>query len=233
MQGRRSQLSGAGTVTAPVHRREFPGASLHKPEQRLELMDKIVTTHDIFPHIRIVLGMIIGLGVARLLSGVARIIQHPKQYRLYSVHLAWVVAALLMLVHFWWWEFGLFQIGHWTFGTYLFLIGYAIVLFLICAMLFPDSMEDYSSYENYFYSRRAWLFGLLALAYALDVVDTFLKGKDHFAQFGHEYLFRTPVLITLCVIAALTDNRKFHTIFVLGTLVYQTTWILRLFDTIG
>lgn len=155
-------------------------------------MDKIVTTHDIFPHIRIVLGMIIGLGVARLLSGVARIIQHPKQYHLYSVHLAWVVAALLMLVHFWWWEFGLFQIGHWTFGTYLFLIGYAIVLFLICAMLFPDSMEDYSSYENYFYSRRAWLFGLLALAYALDVVDTFLKEKTTSPNSATSIFFERP-----------------------------------------
>lgn len=39
--------------------------------------------HDIFPHTRIVLGMVIGLGVTRLLSGLARIVQHPGQYRLY------------------------------------------------------------------------------------------------------------------------------------------------------
>ncbi|WP_375786409.1 hypothetical protein ACE10Z_01730 [Bradyrhizobium sp. Pha-3] len=196
-------------------------------------MDKIVTAHDIFPHIRIVLGMVVGLGVTRLLSGVARIVQHPKQYRVYPAHLAWVLVALLMLVHFWWWEFGLFKIEHWTFGTYLFLIGYAIVLFLICAMLFPDSMDGYRNYEEYFYSRRMWFFGLLALTYILDVVDTLLKGEAHFAQFGHEYVFRTPVLIVLSVVAVLTSNRRFHAIFVLGTLVYQTTWILRLFNTIG
>lgn len=145
--------------------------------------------HDIFPHIRIILGMVIGLGVTRLLSGVARIVQHPGQYRLYSVHLAWVVSVLLMLVHFWWWEFGLFQIETWTFGKYLFIIFYAVTLFLLCALLFPDSMLDYTSYEDFFYSRRAWFFGLLAATYLLDVIDTLLKGPEHFARFGVEYLF--------------------------------------------
>lgn len=148
---------------------------------------KLPYAHDIFPHIRIVMGMVIGLGVTRLLSGLARIVQHPGQYRLYPVHLAWVVSVLLMLVHFWWWEFGLFQIETWTFGKYLFIIFYAVTLFLLCALLFPDSMLDYTSYEDFFYSRRAWFFGLLAASYLLDVVDTLLKGPEHFARFGVEY----------------------------------------------
>jgi hypothetical protein len=188
--------------------------------------------HDIFPHIRIILGMVIGLGVTRLLSGVARIVQHPGQYRLYSVHLAWVASVLLMLVHFWWWEFGLFQIESWTFGKYLFIIFYAVTLFLLCALLFPDSMLDYTSYEDFFYSRRAWFFGLLAATYLLDVIDTLLKGPEHFARFGVEYLFRTPVFVALCVIAILVSDRRFHIAFVAAALVYQISFILRLFDTI-
>ncbi|AZO65104.1 hypothetical protein LRP31_02840 [Mesorhizobium mediterraneum] len=188
--------------------------------------------HDIFPHIRIILGMVIGLGVTRLLSGVARIVQHPGQYRLYSVHLAWVVSVLLMLVHFWWWEFGLFQIETWTFGKYLFIIFYAVTLFLLCALLFPDSMLDYTSYEDFFYSRRAWFFGLLAATYLLDVIDTLLKGPEHFARFGVEYLFRTPVFVALCIIAMLVRDRRFHIAFVAAALVYQISFILRLFDTI-
>lgn len=194
---------------------------------------QIATAHDIFPHIRIVMGMVIGLGVTRLLSGVARIVQHPKQYQLYPVHLAWVASVLLMLVHFWWWEFGLYQIENWTFGKYLFLIVYAISLFLLCALLFPDSMQDYRSYEDYFYSRRAWFFGLLAATYLLDVVDTLLKGEAHFARFGNEYLFRTPVFVALCIAAILVRNRYFHMVFIVLTLIYQVSFILRLFDTIA
>ena len=115
-----------------------------------------LSAHGIFPHVRIVMGMVIGLGLTRLLSGLARIVQHPKQYRVYGVHLAWAGSVLLMLVHYWWWEFGLFQIQSWTFGTYLFIIVYAIVLFVLCAALFPESMQDYRSYEDYFYEQRGW-----------------------------------------------------------------------------
>lgn len=194
---------------------------------------QLPSAHDIFPHIRIVMGMVIGLGLTRLLSGVARIVQHPKQYQLYGVHLAWVALVLLMLVHFWWWEFGLYEIAEWTFGKYLFLIGYAVALFLLCAFLFPESMQDYRSYEDYFYSRRAWFFGLLAATYLLDIVDTLLKGEAHFARFGNEYLIRTPVMVGLCAVAILSRNRRFHMAFVAFALVYQFWWILRLFDTIA
>ncbi|MGX7876156.1 hypothetical protein ACVDG5_028780 [Mesorhizobium sp. ORM6] len=178
------------------------------------------------------MGMVIGLGVARLLSGVARIVQHPGQYRLYPVHLAWVASVLLMLVHFWWWEFGLYAIETWTFGKYLFIIFYAITMFLLCALLFPDSMLDYTSYEDFFYSRRVWFFGLLAATYLLDVIDTLLKGPEHFARFGNEYLFRTPIFVALCIAAILVRDRRFHVAFVAAALIYQISFILRLFDTI-
>jgi hypothetical protein len=188
---------------------------------------------EAFPHIRIVMGMVVGLGVTRLLSGVARIVQHPSQYRLYPVHLAWVGSVLLMLIHFWWWEFGLYGIRHWTFGTYFFIIAYAVLLFLLSALLFPDSMADYAGYEDFFISRRRWFFGLLGATYLFDVVDTLIKGPEHFARFGLEYVVRTPLFVALCVIAAITPNRRFHMAFIAFALVYQITWILRLFDTIA
>jgi hypothetical protein len=195
-------------------------------------MEQLPLAHDVFPHIRIVMGMVIGLGVTRLLSGVARIVQHPKQYPLYPVHLLWVASVLLMLVHFWWWQFGLYGIATWTFGIYLFVLVYAVALFLLCAFLFPESMQDYKSYKDFFYARRGWFFGLLAATYALDVVDTLIKGEAHFARFGTEYLIRTPLFIVLCLVAMKTDDRRFHTGFVAFTLIYQVSWIVRLFDTI-
>jgi hypothetical protein len=193
----------------------------------------LATGAEAFPHIRIVMGMVVGLGVTRLLSGVARIIQHPSQYRLFPVHLAWTASVLLMLIHFWWWEFGLFGVGEWTFGVYLFIIGYAVLLFLLAALLFPDSMLDYSSYEDFFFSRRRWFFGAMAGTYLFDIVDTLIKGEQHFARFGNEYLVRTPIFVALCIAAAVTPNRTFHTVFVILTLVYQVSWILRLFNTIA
>ena len=100
------------------------------------------------------------------------------------MHLAWVASVLLDAGAFL--VVGVRPLRHrnWTFGVYLFIIGYAVLLFLLCALLFPDSMLDYKGYEDFFYSRRAWFFGLLAATYLLDVVDTLIKGEEHFARFG-------------------------------------------------
>lgn len=187
---------------------------------------------DLFPHIRIVMGMIVGLGIARLLSGVARIVQHPKQYPLYFVHLLWVASMLLMLVHFWWWEFGLYEVQRWTFERYLFVLFYAVALFMLCAFLFPESMEGFEGYEDFFYAKRIWFFGFLSTIYIFDFFDTLLKGQAHLAHFGMEYFIRTPLLLFLFVIAMKTDNRIFHSVLVTLMLGYQISWIIRLFETV-
>jgi len=100
-------------------------------------------------------------------------------------------------------------------------------------MLFPESMQGYSGYEDFFFARRAWFFGLLASTYLLDVMDTLIKGEAHFQRFGYEYIIRTPVLVALCIAAIWTSDRRFHRAFVALVLVYQIVWILRLFQTIG
>ncbi|WP_323031792.1 hypothetical protein [Brachymonas denitrificans] len=198
----------------------------------MSVQEQALLAHDVYPHIRIVMGMVIGLGVTRLLSGVARIVQHPEQQVLYPVHLAWVASVLLSLVHFWWWEFALFRIDIWTFGTYLFVISYAIVLFMQCALLFPDSLGEYADYKEFFLARRAWFFGLLATSSLFDVVDTLIKGKEHFERFAGEYMLRTPIMLLLCFVAARTSSQAFHVTFVAMALTYQLFWIFRLTDTL-
>jgi hypothetical protein len=195
-------------------------------------MHSVHTSVDIFIHIRIVMGVILGLGVARLLGGVARFIQHPGRHRIYFVHMGWVISLLLMLVHFWWWEFWLFGIARWTFAIYAFLLVYLTVLYLLSTLLFPDDIAEYRGYEDYFMSRRRWFFGLLASTFVLDFIDTLIKGSEHLEWFGWEYEIRTPAYVGLCLIAMLWRDRRFHIAFVVASLIYQVTWIARLFGAL-
>lgn len=114
--------------------------------------------------------------------------------------------------------------------VYLFVILYACVFFFLCVLLFPTSLEDYSGYEHYFMSRRAWFFGFLALAFLVDLIDTAVKGKAYFESFGIEYPLRNTAYIALCVVAALTPSRRFHAAFLVGALLYQLAWMYRAFD---
>jgi hypothetical protein len=187
---------------------------------------------QIFPHIRIVMGIVLGLGITRLLTGTARFVQHPRRDAVSWVHLGWVLFMLVTLTHFWWWEFWLFGVHVWTYETFFFLILYTVLLYFLCALLFPDDIREYGGYDDYFISRRKWFFGLLAVTYVIDMADTALKGWEHFARFGVEYLLRAPVYVGLCLTAMFIVNRRFHAVFVLVALIYSVSWILRYFDTL-
>jgi hypothetical protein len=187
---------------------------------------------DIYLHVRVLLGMIVGLGLTHLLRHAARIIEHPNQVRVYWVHLVWAFSMFLYLLHFWWWEFRLESVQHWSFNLYLFVVIYALLLYLLCALVFPEQATDYSGYREYFYSRRQWFFGVLAVMYVIDYADTWVKGADYLRSFGVEYPIRNISFIALSLIAMWTRNARYHAIFAVAGVAYQLSWIARAFETL-
>lgn len=184
---------------------------------------------DFYLHIRVIIGLVTGLAITRCLAGFAGIVQHPTRRKIYPVHLLWAVSILLGAIHFWWWEFNLVRVS-WTFELYLFVIGYAGLFYLMATLLFPDQMDDYDGFEDFFLSRRRWFFGILALSFVADVIDTLVKGHDYDARFGLEYPLRIGVYIALCGVAMATRNARFHIAFAAVNLAYQVSWIVRLYD---
>jgi len=162
----------------------------------------LADSSQVFLHVRVLLGMIVSLGLAHLLRQFARIAEHPRDKRVYWVHLLWVLSVFLFLLHFWWWEFRLSAIVAWTFNLYLFVALYALLLYLLCVFVLPDSLHDYADYRDYYYSRRRWFFGMLAAVYVVDYVDTFLKGVQYLHGFGAEYPARNVLHIAACIVAS-------------------------------
>ncbi len=196
-------------------------------------MEGIPIAHDAFIHIRIILGIVLGLSLTRLVSGLTRFVQHPQRERIYPIHLGWVVFLLLAITHFWWFEFGLSSLRHWTFEVYLFLIFYAATFVVLAALLFPDRMDEYKGFEDYFQSRRQWFYGFLALIFLLDLIDTRIKGADYFRSFGIEYPLRQAAFALCAIIAVFVPSRRYQAAFVIIGLVYQLFWILRQFEVLA
>ncbi|WP_377161369.1 hypothetical protein ACFJIX_15035 [Roseateles sp. UC29_93] len=111
-------------------------------------MDHAAIDPTQFIHIRMVLSMVVSLSIARLLSGLAKFVQHPGRLEVDGVHLLWALYMLVTLIHFWWWEFALSRIGPWHFLQFAFVVGYSAVLYLLCAILFPDDIAEYGGYRG-------------------------------------------------------------------------------------
>lgn len=185
------------------------------------------SAHDQFFHVRVIIGIVVGLSVARLLTGLARFVQHPSRDQVYLVHLSWAFFLLLGVAHFWWFEFSLSRIGQWSFEIYFFVLFYAALYFFVCTILFPDRMDEYSGFAEYFHSRQAWFYGLLAALFLADVVDTLIKGMDHFRSAGVDYPYRQGVLVMLAIIAMRVREKRYHMAFVVIALAAVLWWILR------
>ncbi|CAN0653073.1 hypothetical protein R2G56_09665 [Nitratireductor aquimarinus] len=196
-------------------------------------MEQSIPNTDQLIHIRVVLGVVMGLSLARLLNGLAHFVQHPGKIRIYSVHIGWVLFLFLAVVHFWWFQFSLIYISYWTFEHYIFVIMYAALFFFICALLFPDDMKEYSGFADYFHSRQTWFFALLAALYAVDIIDTLAKGVEHFKNLGPEYPLRQAVMITLSIVAIFVKSRRFHLSFVTAALAIQVLWIIQYFQVLA
>jgi hypothetical protein len=149
------------------------------------------------------------------------------------VHLLWVGAIFLRAIFWWWFEFDLSATPQWTFALFLFVLGYAVLIYLWCALLFPRDLAGYEGFEDYFYSRRAWFFGLLLVGQAVDVADTLLKGEAHFRSLGVGYVAGIAALSVLLLIAMRTRNERFHGAFAIFAVAYLVAFPWIEFHTVG
>jgi hypothetical protein len=188
---------------------------------------------EMFEYVAVLTSIIIGLAITHLLQGTARLIQHPDTGRPYWVHLTWALYMFLNSVFWWWWEFRLTRIEVWTFQMYIFVILFAVTLYLLCALLYPVSLDGYDGFKDYFYSRRRWFFGLSIVFLLIDVGDTLLKGTAYFASLGPEYIVVRTLKLALCGIAIRSRNEGFHGFFAVASLLYQVSWALRFYDTVA
>ena len=188
---------------------------------------------EIFEYVAVLTSIIIGLGMAQLLLGLTRLIQHPEQAKPYWVHLCWVFYMFVYAVFWWWWEFELGAIEVWTFGVYLFVIFYAFLVFLLCSLLFPTNFSGYDGFKDYFYAKRAWFFGVFCFSEIIGLGDTAIKGLDYFYSLGPQYMMMTTGNIVLAAIAIFTRNEKFHAMFAVVALTYLVFSGFLDYETVG
>jgi hypothetical protein len=182
---------------------------------------------ETYSHIKTVLGIILGLSITHSLKGAVKLIDHPNRIKSYPVHLLWAFYMFLSTVYFWWFEVHLTEVKHWDFLKYFFLVIYVITYFVLAALLFPDDLRDYKDYRAYFYSRKKWFFSLLALLFAFDAVDTYLKGPGYQTEMLQVYPIREILHIAGCIWAANTEKGRVQLGIVLLFILFQVFWIMR------
>ena len=176
----------------------------------------------LFEFVMVLVSIIVGLGIATLLTGVADILRAGRAVKPYWLHSLTVVMVFLAHAQVWWESWDLNAAPQWSFGGLLMMLGPPICLFLISHLLFPETLTDVDLSEYYYkVAPVVWPLGAMT-----TLVGTFFRP----VAFGSSVLnpgnLASVPTVILCLVLASTRNRRVHTVAVPAFL------ILILLDTI-
>jgi hypothetical protein len=180
---------------------------------------------DPFAYLSVLTSIVLALGIARILTGLGKLLQARGRILVYWVHLVWSLNVFLYQVLNWWILFRWQHQEQWTFFLFLFVLLSPTITFLLSVLLFPDPLEDGIDLRQHFYANHRWFFALGALLAPIDAMDTLLKGQAHFVAQGPLYIFTLLLVCVLNIVAASTRRERFHTFFAVFFLVYLLAFI--------
>ena len=132
---------------------------------------------DSFSYLSVLISIVLGLGAANLLTGLARIVQMRARVTMYWPTIVWALTLLVIHIQTWWTMFGLRFVQTWDFVSFSITLLQPILLFFLSALIMPDFDRDEALdlKRNYFTHARwffaifvALLFASLARTYALS-----------------------------------------------------------------
>jgi len=163
---------------------------------------------SILEFVLILQAIIIGLGIAELLTGTARVFRGELAGG--RIHSLWIGTLFLLQAQFIWgaWDFYGDQ-TEWLFAAYLLDLTAPVALYLISVTLFPKA-DVSGGLDHHLIARRKPIFlllGLVMLIYSLE--DWLLLGTGITSQDLHR-----GAVLAVCLILAQTERPTVH--WVLG-----------------
>ncbi len=168
--------------------------------------------NDAFNYIAVLVSIVLGLCATLVMSQLSEAIQAHHRKHGYWVHTVWMVNLFIYLILEWWVFYRWHNTTSWNFFLLIWVTITPTLLYLAAGVLCPGDLEstDAKNWREYYYANRRGFFFIMMLLWPLDVIDTLLKGKQHFIDQGPLYLPTLTIWTTGTVIAGVTANERYH-----------------------
>src|SRR5947208_5766793 len=115
---------------------------------------------DAFNYLAVLISIILGLGIAQLLTSFGRCIEQRKALRSFLPAMIWAGILLLIHVQTWWSMFGLRSLPQWTFVQFIAVLLQPITLYLLAIVVLPGQSATSLDLRANYFAQRSWFFGL-------------------------------------------------------------------------
>ena len=140
--------------------------------------------------------------------GFGETIQERGSLRPYWVHTVWSINVLHYHLSLWWNYFVWGELEAWSYGLFLLLIGYAILIFLMAVVIYPRRIEPGFGFKVPFLENRVWFFGLLVTSGLVDVAETTVKAGAGVRPMPEGYAIYFVLLTGSALACLLSRNTK-------------------------
>ena len=182
---------------------------------------------DSFEYLIALVSVIAGLGIARALSGTARLLHARHEISFSWIPLIWTASSLLWLIAFWWFTFLLSSIEEWTTALHIFVLVYAGSIFFLLALLHPETVPEGHDMLEHFLDNRKLFFGAFMAVGLIDLADTWIKFE--FLSIATPpmvpYTLHMGPWIIFSAVAMFVRNRRFHAVFAVGLFISFVSWL--------
>lgn len=152
-----------------------------------------------FEYVIVLVSIILGLGITLVLTGIAQLIREEQPVKFFWPYLIWIGLVFVMHIHEWWITYQLRSTVSWNLPTFLFIILYPILLFILANLLFPNSWEKYDrNTKQFYFIIYQKFFGCAILLVVLSVLqNVLLSGLPLSEQFVHLIVFVTLIVMLI------------------------------------
>ncbi len=180
---------------------------------------------DPFEYVVVLTSLILGLGIAQLLSGIADVISNLKNVKLYWPHTIFVLVIFLLHIQEWWinYEYAS-EVPVWTLKIVLCVLAYPILLFIMARMVFPTGLRSHEAdFKIYYHDQWRYLFVIGFLTVIISVVQNIVVSEIVLLNQLPQLLY---LGVYLMFIIFKIENHKAHLAFQLATLVVWLAFII-------
>ncbi|XOV93045.1 MAG: hypothetical protein ACFHWX_22960 [Bacteroidota bacterium] len=152
-----------------------------------------------FEYVVILTSLILGLGIAQILTSAADIFSNLKNVNVGYTHSLLIIVVFNLHIQEWWESYQMaYVVKEWTMPMVLFILIYPISLFTLARMIFPTGLrETETDLDAYYYDQWPWFFIVFLLVPAISFLQNVLIGGYGLETQVPHYLLTSVILVFL------------------------------------
>ena len=179
-----------------------------------------------FEFVSVILAIVIGLGMTRVLSGLASVLEHRATLRADWISLTWAVAVLLWQIVYWLGTVNSYrERAVFTVASFGLLLLAAVGLYFAAALVLPSKIGPGTDLRQHYDAVRIPFFLVILALPFLELGDSLLNGFSNPLSREPAYLVSQGAAMVGCLSALAVKDRRTHGILVVVFLGFLTAWL--------